>query len=306
MLVDRLKQYFNTNPRQILTLGNWLFIAAGLLTIVWRFVTATLWGTLIALVLIYAALTQWGSTRPLTAGELGDWISQLDPSATATLLATILTILGFLVAFRSAHSAWKREQLGTLRLAAAEEVHVFFQETSDALIDMELYVDQLLDLKRDIDEGAELEQLQASARWVNTQSQPFLAARWVIREKSVKVHALRAKHELVVSGRRFASSMLGRAVSEMEVLTSAIWFPTPPVTDDEISILKFIANFDGIAWRNFKATAVGARYRILVASGGVRGALLSEFLQPNISILKRMRTMGRAIPEMVDEYQQKQ
>lgn len=306
MLNDVLKDLFKTYPKQALATGTWFFIIWGVLAIIWRIATATLWGSLILLLVIYASLMRWADPRPLTMGELADWAAKLDPTASSTLLAAILTIVGFLVAFRSAHTTWKLQQLGTLRIAAAEEMHVFFQDVANALVTMELHVEQLLDLKRDISQGKDFEALESSARWLNSQSQNYLEARQTLREKSVHFHGLRAKHDLVVSGKQVARIALSAVTTQMEIVGTAIWVQVPTGSTDEEMTLNWVANCDGVVWHEFISTSMGARYKILGAAGAIRASLFNDVLQPNVSTIKRLHELGKQIPEIVDDFQNKQ
>jgi hypothetical protein len=120
---------------------SWLFFCVVPLTLIFRFLIGNVFGLLITSVLLYFGTSIFGESKPFNFAQLILWIDGLPIDSKTSAVASVLTIVGFLIAFQTATASWKAEALANLKSHVAAEIEQFFSEASRLTSDAEIYVD---------------------------------------------------------------------------------------------------------------------------------------------------------------------
>jgi hypothetical protein len=71
------------------------------LALFFRFLSHTFFGTLLFAIGFYWFLLLFGEPKPWTGYQLAIWLDELDSSVKTAVVTSILTVIGFLIAFRT-------------------------------------------------------------------------------------------------------------------------------------------------------------------------------------------------------------
>lgn len=103
-----------------------------------RLLITTPVGWLIAAIIVYSLLPH------LSPAGLLDWILGQDKETKVAFGTSALTVIGFLVAFSTAHSAWRAQQRALIQLATGNEIYAFFRQVWNDTLTLELFAERLV------------------------------------------------------------------------------------------------------------------------------------------------------------------
>lgn len=254
-------------------------------------------GLLVLAITAYFAAPVILASRPLSFGELILWVDEQSPETKVAMSTVLVTVVGFLLAFSVAHSAWRAQQRTQIRLAAEDEIYAFFSEFCDLLLSLELYAEFLVEahaeIKSDVvpDEGA----VEFLANQVEEKTSKFWPDRARLSRMSIEVHALQSKHELVLAQQRFAMPAFEKIKAAVELVTQEMWFYAPLGMMDPIRRLALVSLRDPKEWAEFAQVCEERRTTIGVANGAIRGLILGELIHPTGSSVLRFFGTSKAV-----------
>lgn len=225
---------------------------------------STLWGVLC---LAFVALLYVRSHEENVASvdELLQWVLALDPEV-------LMAALGLIAAYAVAVSTWRQQKRVELQLSATAEIVMFLQRASALALQLDLYADRLSELHRKIDgEQVTAKGLQFDATYLHAQVPTIVSARAELSQMSVDIHALRAKHEMVISNSVLTSKVFDSAVASLDAVVSSMWFGLPLFANDGESFLRALALQDPGDFSSFANAVDVHRARIDAAAGALMG-----------------------------------
>ncbi len=92
------------------------------LEFIFRFLVGSLYGILILLIILYFALPYFTDIQPYSFDELLLFVMNLDPQYKVAILTSLITVVGFLIAFQTATTTWKQQMHTNLSLQAANDI----------------------------------------------------------------------------------------------------------------------------------------------------------------------------------------
>jgi hypothetical protein len=164
----------------------------GLITMAlfFRFIFASTYGALLLVLGLYAYAVTYTSINPLTPSELVSWIAVLSSEYKVALLSSLVTIVGFVVAFHTATINWRNQMRAQLKAQAAGEIESFFAVASGNITTASLHVESLIETVNKIQKGASIYDASFSVAYQQGKAREFMAARDTLSQASVEVHRL--------------------------------------------------------------------------------------------------------------------
>ena len=83
-------------------------------------------GVLIVSIVLYVGVRQWTTIKPFDAQDLGAWFADQPQTTQLGIVASLITLCGFVVAYRTALANWKKQKQLELRLEAAKDIQKTF------------------------------------------------------------------------------------------------------------------------------------------------------------------------------------
>ena len=263
-----------------------------------RFLFGSLKGILLLSALLYWSLWLIGEPKPFSSAELVLWIDALPIESKTAVITSILTILGFLIAFYTASANWRAEGLAQLKARTASEIEVFFTEASRHTTDAEIYIRYIVDTVSMLQTvGATPESMFRIARSQDGLAK-FAATRDRLSAMSVEVHHLIGRHYSVLSIVWGAAKALEDAAAAFTEVAQTMWVRLPIISlelpDPELQFVACVNKAEAAAFlesceRNFDF--------INAITGGVRGSLLSPIVGVNLSSIASMFDKRSSMPE---------
>lgn len=118
--------------------------AIGLTAFVLRFLTSGIWGALFVVGLAYFFLPKITDLEAFSVDKLIIWISSLEEESIVGIGTAVLTVFGFLVAFRVASLSWKEQAVWNVRFEVFKELNSIFPELLTIANALKIYADQII------------------------------------------------------------------------------------------------------------------------------------------------------------------
>jgi len=267
----------------------------------WKWINTSLWGLFILSTILYLFAESFGLPKPYNFSQLMAWVVGLPSDHKFTLVSSLLTILGFLIAFHIATKNWKDQMNATLRLEVANDIENFFDEVTRHLIDISLYAKSLskaVDTLRKSENRAEIDFL--TSHYAENASD-IVATRTRLMALSREVYRLEARYSLILSATWGARSELRRATEAFEKIVPYLWIRTPTYSDDDPNPKRtFFTQVDSKQCDELVRVYEENFDIINGMSGGVRGNLLSKIIEPNAATIFMLLSEKNMISEYLD------
>lgn len=264
-----------------------------------RWLSGTLAGAFVTSVTLYAAMNLFADTKPFTPSELLVWFSGLSPELKGGIVSSLVTAVGFFVAFRAASLSWKEQAAITLRITAIDEVSAFYDETLKVAGSMEAYAGTLVNALSQ--HGRE--QLSQEGFWLTEHliktGEKFVQDRDRLGALSIDVHRLSAKHGSLLVPVPDAIQVLNDCAKALGELSAVVWIHLPQPSVASIRAASFIAPLQVEQWAHLIAVSEKFRNYIAALLGALRGQIYLPVAPPNFGLVSVLRSDPAALKDML-------
>ena len=224
----------------------------GWITLLQRALFGTVQGALIFSIFLYWYMEHFGSTKPFTSAQLAIWASELSAEATAGVLTSFITVLGFLIAFRAATANWKDQTRTTIRIAAADEIETFFDEFVSLVLDAQIFVENTLDERERLVEGNMNPESSTLVSVHMENAIEFIEKRKRMSVMSVKMYRLASKHYSILHPFAGAIEALKDCEIAADEVTKKMWIKVATLDPSAPgNRTLFLNQIDVKDWREF-------------------------------------------------------
>lgn len=254
--------------------------------LVLRFFFGSLFGIFISSVALYWYTLIFGEVKPYSMQQLVLWLDSLPNDSKTSVVTTVITIAGFLVAFKTATANWKAENLATLKSHVASELEEFFANVSKLTTDAEIYVKRLVEAVNKIQsEGATADSAFA-VHWAIERLPDFLHTRERLSFMTVEAHRISGRHTTILSTIDGATRAIEDCANALSEISRDMWVRLPNIPEGHNDPLGlFLLQINVEQCNNFLECCRANFGLINGLSGGVRGALLSPIVGINMSTI---------------------
>jgi len=258
----------------------YIFVTLGYL---YRFFFGNIYGIFVSALILYIYSLPLLGVTPFEASELISWFSLQNESSKAALLASIITVIGFLIAYATATANWKSQLLANLKMEASGDIEVFFSECSQLSTDCKIFAISLIEAVDRIQKGCAPQEADFLASYNRDQGQKFLQQRQRLSTLAIEVHRLQGKYHTLLISSPSLSSGLNSGVQALQKIANKVWIHVPyHIQSDSNPVQSFINQVNVTECSELK-NAVNENYGELgFSSGGVRGNLMSPVVGFNL------------------------
>lgn len=253
-----------------------LFFGLVTLAMVVRFFVATVLGALLLAFAAYWFVGAFTSVAPYSASSLLFWFSELDSTYKVALFGSLVTVLGFVVAFHTATVNWRNQMRAQLKAEAAGEIENFFAIVGRNVRTLQFYADDLIKTVNLIQNGGDLVEASFRVGYSQGQGEQFLAARNIVSQASIEVHRLIGKnHNLLASGWGLLATAWG-AADAIGTLAEKMWIRAPSVDmNDPNHVQNFLNQVNIAECQSLSDCCEANDSKIAAMSGQIQGYLLA-------------------------------
>lgn len=257
--------------------------------LLFRFLIGTVWGVLFLSTLLYWMSWFVGNPKPLTPGQLLLWIDGLPTESKTAVATSLLTVLGFLVAFHSAALNWKAEAVARLKAHVAGEIELFFTEASRLTTDAQIYVRSLVEAVNLLQsQGPTVESMFKIQRTLE-QLPKFLGIRDRLSAMSVEVHGIAGRHYTLLSTVWGATKVLEESAVAFAEITKKMWIHLPNIKNfHPDSVAEYLRQINMSECAEFIVCCEKNCDFINGITGGLRGLLIAPIVGVNFSSIRSL------------------
>lgn len=245
-----------------------------------RFLVRTASGTLFVLLGLYFYLQWFGEVKPWTPSELALWIDALDGEVKASILSSLVTIFGFLIAFQVAGESWKIQASGQLKLRLVDEIESFFSELTDRAHGIERFAQRFAVATERVRTEGFNNATSVLVQRVIESSPEFVADRTKFSEMAISVHRLLGSNYSLLGTAPKAVIFMREAIDAATQISNAMWVVVPPRADADPVFVT--ARVDVLKLKDFVKLCDEQTDKFVRGSAAVRGILMSSVVEPNI------------------------
>jgi len=167
--------------------------------VIWKFLTETAWGILVVSVFMYFLIPHITSIVPLTPMQLIVWTSDLPAEYKISVFSSLLTVVGFIIAFHTATINWKQQMSAQLKAAVAGDIEEFFNEVSRLTRNTKLYAELLIEAVDQIQQDGVDNETVFAIKYILSKTPEFIASRERLSFLSVEVYRILGKNSVALS-----------------------------------------------------------------------------------------------------------
>lgn len=284
-----------------------LIFITSICRIINRYLFGTIWGVLILSIILYVNSERILGTKPLAVNELIMVLFSLNETMQAAIVSSLITIIGFIVAYATASSNWKAQLRGTLKSEASCECIQFFNVTHSLVTQCDIYANSLKSTLDKIANGSPKSELLFHVGYNRKKTNEFIANRDAIVANSINAHTFLAKYNSLLINTTGVKSNLDLAISSLTVVSQDIWFPIPyEVTegDDEIEMFRSQIDIDKI--NKFLTTVKEHHNALSFHPSAAAGILMDPIVGTSFSSLVSLFKVRKILwDQMSDIYHKK-
>ncbi len=253
---------------------------------IWRALFGSMVGTLILALSSYVWMWNFSETRPLTLAELAIWISESSIEIKTAVATSLLTIVGFLVAFYSSTISWRTQERMRLQMRAGEEIEKFFSDALSTITDLEIYVRRLRDTHQLISTAKDVEGARFKLDFVLGKTSTFLENRARLSSMSVDAHRLKGRYHGLLSQTWALDNALTDAINSLSEIADDVWLDAPEFSTDEPNKHELFLRFvDVDQCEKFLESCRRHHGAISALIGGISGTLAAPIVGYNLATL---------------------
>ncbi|HEP8365904.1 TPA: hypothetical protein ACRNSX_004716 [Pseudomonas aeruginosa] len=100
---------------------------------------------------------EYNDQRVFGPSELALWLSGQNDEVIGSIIGTIVTVLGFIIAYSSGMTAWKKQQYYIMKQDLYKDIDKFSSKFLSLITSCKIFINSTLKLKEDIDAGRNIE-----------------------------------------------------------------------------------------------------------------------------------------------------
>lgn len=250
----------------------------------------------LALVIVlsgYLLVEPWLGIKPFGPTELLEWVLAPDTDSATMAGSSLVSLVAFLFAIWAASFTWRQGKRTELRLAAANEVHGFFESILREIITLEIWTEKLVEVHGRLQTSTSSREAAFDAAYIAANKDAIRSARDGIWDSAIQINQLRSKHGALLLDSWLANRQFGKAHTAVSLLSSSI-YSLPPWHLDEPRFLAWISVQDANVWRAFAEDADACRDIVSSSSGFIKNLFESDVVKPAFSPIWEIWRLVRA------------
>ncbi|EGQ9467415.1 hypothetical protein C4H03_RS15710 [Vibrio parahaemolyticus] len=268
-----------------------------------RFLLGNLYGVLITMFVIRHFSEALLGYPAYSFEELMAWLDALSNEMKIAIVSSLVTVIGFLVAYASATSNWKSQLLANIKLQASGELNSFFTEVGALVTDCEIYADETIETSEKIRKSKDNHEKLFLVSYQNGRGHEIDLKRKRLVAMSIQVHQFTGKYANLFLSVPRVQSNFDTAAKALNEVASKTWFNIPvSYPEDTDPITTFLKQVNEEQLKVFKASVEKNRIFLSFYPGSAGGILQSGVVPFNgfslFNMYRRIKELHSAFEEL--------
>ncbi|MCG7588718.1 hypothetical protein [Photobacterium sp. OFAV2-7] len=235
--------------------------------------------------------------------ELMEWLRSLSDEMKVAIASSLVTVIGFLVAYASATANWKSQVLANIKLQAWGELNAFFTEVGSLVTDCEIYATESIEAASKIRKSKDKHEKLFLVSYQYSRGQEIELKRKRLVAMSIQVHQFTGKYANLFFSVPKVQSNFDIASQALTEVASKTWFNIPlAYAEDTDPVTTFLKQIDEDKLNDFKSTVDKNRMLISFLPGSAGGILQSGVVPFNgfslLNMYRRSKELHNAFEEL--------
>lgn len=272
-----------------------IYLILGLLL---RFLTTNIYGILIVALFFYFFWINFFGVSPLKFSELISWFYELDPSYKTAAFSSVITILGFLIAFQAASVSLKRQMQAQARMEASKDINFTYARINELILFIKMFAEMNLGAVRKIKNGTPEKEILQDLTFIFSQVQEFYSKRNELSFLSSKIYDFYGRYSNALFAAITSLQWLEDINESIKKITEHMWIQTPLIDLNSINYKEhYLSSVDEAALNELVLQCEESHTFIAGATGVVKGYLEGPMSEFNIWSLINFFRHRRVIQE---------
>ncbi|MBQ26086.1 hypothetical protein [Alcanivorax sp.] len=256
-------------------------------SIVFLFLTSSLAGVFLLTISLYALLFFF-DYEVMSLGELLIYISKLDAGIIASIISSLVTVLGFFIAFSTGRKSWEIQKKTEFSIEVSESLSVIVNDLVDGIINLNIYYSGVIDACSSLEENPHGKQSLSKLRYICRRNDEASAHAKRIQERNSQLISFIGTYTQVFESKIGVSKFLEFIQNRASVASLASHYFVPTIDhankdSEAVAIFFHFINQEEIQ-RN-KDLLEPLVEEISSAHGYIRGMFLSTIFKSNLRTL---------------------
>ena len=265
-----------------------------LLGLILRFFTANIYGIFILFLSLYYVSPYISGVQPFNLTELIVWISEQPDTLKALLLSSLITIIGFVIAFQSATKNWKDQLVANIRVQASNDIDAIYTRINELINSIKIYVDTNLQVYEKINNDTDPNEIYSNIKFVLSQTEKFLSERQELSLLHSRAFQLYGRYSIILFATLNTFDQLERINGSVKKVADKMWILVPTIDINNSEYLNHYLNYvDEKSYRELSLQCNESYSYISGMAGNVRGKLTAKIAEFNLSMFFNFIRKGK-------------
>jgi hypothetical protein len=222
----------------------------------------------------------------------------LESQYKVAILTSVITILGFLIAFQIATTSWKQQMHTNLRLQAAYEINSTYSRATELITAIKIFSDLNVDLINKIKSNVPEIEITSAFNFILSKYSEFLSNRDELSLLHSRSYNFFGKYSNVLSSIWKSFDQLERINEALGLVAEKMWVYIPHITVEHINYKELYLKYVDIDKLKELSDQCNLSHGFIAAlAGNVNGKLTSPIFQLNLSSLLTLFQKSKWIDE---------
>jgi hypothetical protein len=265
-----------------------------LIGFVYRFLFGNLYGVGLLSIFLYFFSSILFDTKPLSFPELVIWLDSQPSNTKGLVISSLLTIVGFSIAFASAQSNWRQQIQSSFRIQAANDIDITYTEICRLITSLKIYTDNLLKIIKNIEDQKDENIINSSIDFAILNTPKFIADRHELNHIHINSYNLLGRYSLTLFATGKTMQKIVKLNESVSNISKAMWQVIVPESDSVTheSFLFFLKKLEKDYLEGFSSQCQISHQYVSGVSGMVKGQLIAKFTEVNFSVFFNFPTKG--------------
>jgi len=272
------------------------------LNFIYRILVSNIYGISFIILAFYFILPHISSIKPYNFNELVMWYISLDKEYKVSMLSSILTIIGFLIAFQVATKNLTRQMQTNLRLEASKDIESSYLRATELILSIQIFTENCIDLINKIEKNILENEIHSGMTFLMSEMPKFISNRQELSNLHIKIYQLYTKHTFPI----FACNSFSRLEKinySLKLVAEKMWVFIPQVDLTNPNYKNIFLKFsDRRKLSELSLQCKESYMYISTMAGLIKGKLTSSLAEKNfatvISFWKQGKNMKIAFDVM--------
>lgn len=244
-----------------------------------QFLLSSSYGILVTTGLLYYFSPALFGVEPYSSQQLFLFLSTVDKEYKIAIISSVITVIGFLLAFSSSRAAVKSQLLLQYRTAVADDINDLVNQASYLANAIKIKSDLLQNLKERIARNSFDPELPGEVKHILSLSEELNSEIRNLSNLVSSAYSLSSRHSALLAAQAKLDVTFNNIIICMRQLSEASWFYIPNVEVNSISDLEQFGEFiDAAKCKKYNLLYDSLFDQINSYSGSMRAVLLHQVI----------------------------